>query len=406
MTDYDDSLMPAIDEILTADANSEFMREQKKLFAQLERQRVKQARDQAKKESKEQAKKRGKDQTKKEERDQRPSGSTRGNSLDSSSESNKFFKSKGKRDSPPSVESARSIAMNRKSSTEEELECVFGDSETSNMDSTLDRSKTPGKNGSRSSLGTDLSANSSVKIQLDSSTENEPPAKRTGEPVKQPESQNSTKSIRSSQVLDAEAKQAGRSIDKQTLVETKSAEAKSVEMKSAERGPDKQVAEKAVDGEVTGGEEALKKEEKGKKKAERKMKETVRREEASDRAKLRGEEMRSKENEKSSQSNQNAKKSTDKAKPKETDGAMDQTESGGQLAKARPKRGVEIRSVEPSSSETPQSKRRRTCTLKDDPLRFVKPVNTPILGLRVGLSRRVSVKSSLHPEIYQDLNKA
>lgn len=41
------------------------------------------------------------------------------------------------------------------------------------------------------------------------------PVKRTGEPLKKPESQNSTKSICSSQVLDGETKQTGRSINKQ-----------------------------------------------------------------------------------------------------------------------------------------------------------------------------------------------
>ena len=436
MTDYDDSLLPPIPDILTADPDSELIREQRKILAQLERQRLKQARDKEKKEKKERAKKdagnqksrdqknesssqqpkengdrqskeNGNQQSKendnqqsasnhlnKESRDQQLSGPTRSNSLDSESGmSNKFFKSRGQT-SPPPVAQSKTPAIDRKSSTEEEPECVFVDSETSNMDSTLELTKTPGRNGSRSSLGTDLSANSSVKIQLDSSTENEPLEQRSDPPAEKP--QNATQRSRSS--LDSQAKQTGRSIDK-TPPKTKSSknvemnDAKNGEvndeMKSTERGA--KAVEKESNGEVT------EKEERRKKKNERKAEET--REETGDRAKRR--------EAKESQSNQkeNVKKSTRKDAK---EAAMDQTTSDEQPAKARPKRSVETQSVEPASSETPQSKRRRTCTLKDDPLRFVKPVNTnttPALGIRIGLSRRVSVKSSLHPELYKDLKE-
>ena len=77
----------------------------------------------------------------------------------------------------------------------------------------------------------------------------------------------------------------------------------------------------------------------------------------------------------------------------------------------RPKRELSRSASKQSASKQPASKepaavtleplsKRRKCTLANDPLKFVQPVNTPAIGLRLGLSRRRSVKSSLHPELY------
>lgn len=77
----------------------------------------------------------------------------------------------------------------------------------------------------------------------------------------------------------------------------------------------------------------------------------------------------------------------------------------------RPKRELSRSASKQSASKQSASKqpaavtpeplsKRRKCTLANDPLKFVQPVNTPAIGLRLGLSRRRSVKSSLHPELY------
>lgn len=415
MADYDDHLMPPIDDMLTADADSEFIREQKKIYARLQRQNE------------------AKEKAKKENRNKRSSK----NSKDSSSESgpsNKFFKSKTKQESPSPVRSSRietkasaaetkasrtessrpettethRKSLERKSSTEDAIECVFSDSDSSHLNSTLDRSKTLAKNDSstRSSLAADLSANSSasIKVQLDGSAEsNESPTKssepeKSGEPEKR--SQNSTKSARLDQ-----SKQTDHSMDVKQSNEMKSQaksqtnggttngsqaknEVNSNQTKCQANGS--QI--KSVETEKAIANEA-KKDRKTSDRSEEVTADKMTRKDAADRV-----EETQKETLKGTKLKENLKSNSKEKQPVKE--SMDQQE---QLTKVRPKR--EIRSTEPPAEEFQLIKRRRTCTLKDDPLQFVKPVNTPTLGVRVGLSRRISVKSSLHPELLKDLNR-
>lgn len=68
--------------------------------------------------------------------------------------------------------------------------------------------------------------------------------------------------------------------------------------------------------------------------------------------------------------------------------------------KSRPKR-ESSKLTAPVETPEPLNKKRK-CTMINDPLRFVKPVCTPpTIGLKLGLSRRASIKSSLHPELFK-----
>lgn len=67
----------------------------------------------------------------------------------------------------------------------------------------------------------------------------------------------------------------------------------------------------------------------------------------------------------------------------------------------RPKRELSRSASKQPAVNTPEPlSKRRKCTMANDPLQFVKPVDTPVIGIRLGLSRRRSVKSSLHPELF------
>lgn len=450
--------MPPIDEILGADVDSEFIREQKKMLARIERQKQKELKDKEKKESKRLSK-----STRDNAMSTKNSGSSsrqepNGNSNESGS-SNKFFKSKTNQGSPPAkIPPSNSPPSNsppaqspvhpvrpklddtHRKSSEEVIECVFGDSDSSHLNSTLDRSKTPAKNDSRSSLATDLSANSSVKIQLDSSTENESPQKRSEPEKKLPGSTGSA-----GQTHADHNKSNDHAIDGKSVTDTRSSQKKESQtknqMKSSQTNGSQTKNNQKLDSQTNGsqtksvetGKQVVANEDRHKEKKtnenEKKKDKKMAKEDATDRvqrmetepsenkSKETGSaEKKSKENRKANLK-ENAKQagkeapSSKEASGKETGGkeastkesqAIEQTE---QPAKARPKRGIENRSSEPAVSETPLSKRRRTCTLKDDPLRFVKPVSTPTIGVRVGLSRRKSVKTSLHPEVYKDLSR-
>ena len=58
-----------------------------------------------------------------------------------------------------------------------------------------------------------------------------------------------------------------------------------------------------------------------------------------------------------------------------------------------------------SPVESSNKRSKRSCTLKNDPLQYIKtPVNTPLIGLKLGLSRRASIKQPLHPELSDNQN--
>lgn len=323
MSEYNDMILPSIDDMLTADLDSEFMREQMKAIAEIER---KKQRKQQSKSSGEKASKRKKVEKK----------STKEMNTDSSNKSKN----------------------SRSSFGDDEIECFFLDS----PDNSIDEKSEPIKENRNSTKQDDFDD----EFFTSTSPNKTSPDRQSAEKA-------STKS-RSTKV-DCQSSRTTSQNDRST--ESKSTLVDDVITNDTLDECDSEPQNKSKEDEKSN-------------KATRAKLDTLKKDTFAV-EKVANVDEQSSDDEIDRRST-DVKQSNEDKRSKEDDESEDEPVVKVTTKNTRPKRPIESKPAE-SAVEIPVNKRRK-CTQVNDPLKWIKnPVRTPTLGLKLGLSRRVPSSS-------------